>query len=126
MVYVVGLVRRFLQNHHQVNLNHLIAFFSIVYFILVLQRYSAPEKSTRIDNNDQIISVKTLAESFYTDNIPRNRTKTFTSTLEYPNETVQIRLVLIIDLIKLIYSIYRTRNKAPPISEIWLTVITQE
>jgi hypothetical protein len=126
VVYVVGLVRRFLQNHHQVNLNHLIAFFSIVYFILVLQRYSAPEKSTRIDNNDQIISVKTLAESFYTDNIPRNRTKTFTSTLEYPNETVQIRLVLIIDLIKLIYSIYRTRNKAPPISEIWLTVITQE
>jgi len=126
MVYVVGLVRRFLQNHQQVNLNHLIAFFSIVYFILVLQRYSAPEKSTRIDNNDQIISVKTLAESFYTDNIPRNRTKTFTSTLEYPNETVQIRLVLIIDLIRLIYSIYRTRNKAPPISEIWLTVITQE
>jgi len=126
VVYVVGLVRRFLQNHHQVNLNHLIAFFSIVYFILVLQRYSAPEKSTRIDNNDQIISVKTLAESFYTDNIPRNRTKTFTSTLEYPNETVQIRLVLIIDLIRLIYSIYRTRNKAPPISEIWLTVITQE
>jgi hypothetical protein len=43
------------------------------------------------------MSVKTLAESFYTDNIHRNRTETFTLPLEYSNKIVQTRFVLIID-----------------------------
>jgi hypothetical protein len=71
------------------------------------------------------MSVKTLAESFYTDDIHRNRTKTFASALEYSNETAQAQLVLIIDLIRLIDLIYRVSNKAPPITEIWLNVTTQ-
>lgn len=60
---------------------------------LVLQRYSAPEQSTYMDNNEQIVSVKALANSYYSDDIYRNRTKTFT----YSNEHGETRLVSIMD-----------------------------
>ncbi|CAF3592936.1 unnamed protein product [Adineta steineri] len=71
-----------------------------------LQRYSAPEKSTKENNKEQILSVKTLAESFDTNNIHRTRTKTSSSSLQYPNE----------------YNETQVLNKAPSISEIWLNV----
>jgi len=54
-----------------------------------------------MDTNNQIISVKRLAESFYADDICRNRTNTFSSTLEYSNEPVQTRLVLTINSSKI-------------------------
>ncbi|CAF0977866.1 unnamed protein product [Rotaria sordida] len=76
----------------------------------VLQRYSAPEKSTSMDNNEEIISVKALAESFYSNDLYRNDTKTFTSLSEYSNEPIQNQI----------------SNKLPAITELWLDVFTQK
>ncbi|CAF1253530.1 unnamed protein product [Rotaria sp. Silwood1] len=74
----------------------------------ILQRYSAPEKFISMNNNEEIISVKALAESFYTNNL--YRTKTFTSLLEYSKEYIQIQ----------------NSNKPSAITELWLNVNTQK
>jgi hypothetical protein len=79
-----------------------------------------------MDKNEQIMSVKGLAKSFYADEYSRPRTKSITSILQYPNERDQTRLVSIINLIILIYFIFRLPSKAPPITEVWLNVTTQE
>jgi hypothetical protein len=71
--------------------------------------------------------VKSLAESFYTDDINRPRTKTLPSLLEDSNETIPSQLVVTINTwSKLIHFIFRRANQAPPITEIWLNVKTKE
>lgn len=68
-------------------------FIDVFFRLVVLQRYSVPVKTTAMNNQEQIISVKNLAESFYTDEINRPRTKTFTSQLEYENKPAPIQYV---------------------------------
>ncbi|CAF0824141.1 unnamed protein product [Adineta ricciae] len=75
----------------------------------LLQRYSAPEKPSEAKIDEQILSVKGLSRSFHADNDCRYRTKTFASSLEYPNESNQTRIL----------------SKAPAISEIWLNVCVE-
>ncbi|CAF1967248.1 unnamed protein product [Rotaria magnacalcarata] len=76
----------------------------------VLQRYSAPEKSTSVNNNVEIISVKALAESYYTDDFNRNRTNTFTTLLQHSSELNQ----------------KQKTNKPSPIAELWLNAMTKQ
>ena len=65
----------------------------VILFFVVLQRYSAPAKSTSEKSQEQIISVKNLAESFYKDEINRPRTKTFASPLEYEDKPILVQYV---------------------------------
>ncbi|CAF3166447.1 unnamed protein product [Rotaria socialis] len=76
----------------------------------VLQRYSAPEQSTSINNNVEIISVKALAESYYTNDFNRNRTKTITTPLQHSSELNQ----------------KQKTNKPSPITELWLNATTKQ
>jgi len=72
------------------------------------------------------MSVKALAESFYTDDLIRPRTKTSSSLLGNSNENIPAQLVTIITSIRVIPVIFRQPNKAPAITEIWLNVKTKE
>ncbi|CAF5188146.1 unnamed protein product, partial [Rotaria magnacalcarata] len=58
----------------------------------------------------EIISVKALAESYYTDDFNRNRTNTFTTLLQHSSELNQ----------------KQKTNKPSPIAELWLNAMTKQ